>query len=97
MILGLDISTSIVGVAVLDDRDLILSDHWDISKLNSLFEKAEVIGSELWQLRNNYNIEHHLNTPWSETRARLPLNTVEPLVCKFIRLGLRPSSRCQLL
>jgi hypothetical protein len=58
MILGLDISTSVVGVAVLDERKLILSAHWDISKADTLFSKAENIGSELWQIRNNYNIEH---------------------------------------
>ena len=53
MILGLDISTAIVGVALIDERELILSDHWDISKANTLFEKAELIGSELWQLRDH--------------------------------------------
>jgi hypothetical protein len=58
MILGLDISTSIVGVAVIDDRKLVLSTHWDLSKLDTLFSKAELVGSELWQIRNNYNIEH---------------------------------------
>jgi len=58
MILGLDISTSVVGVAILDERKLILSHHWDISKEDTLFSKAENIGSELWQIRNNYNIEH---------------------------------------
>tara|TARA_Y100000593_G_scaffold30099_1_gene59684 strand:- start:1840 stop:2409 length:570 start_codon:yes stop_codon:yes gene_type:complete len=57
MILGLDISTAIVGVALIDDRQLILSDHWDISKADNLFQKAELIGSELWQLRD-HDIEH---------------------------------------
>ena len=57
MILGLDISTAIVGVATLEDRQLILSDHWDISKAGTLFEKAELIGAELWQLRD-CGIEH---------------------------------------
>jgi hypothetical protein len=52
MILGLDISTAIVGVALIEDQKLVLSDHWDISKATTLFEKAELIGSELWQLRN---------------------------------------------
>jgi Holliday junction resolvasome RuvABC endonuclease subunit len=57
MILGLDISTTIVGVSVIDsDGNLILSDHWDISKINTLFEKAEVIGSNLWQVKNDYAI-----------------------------------------
>ena len=52
MILGLDISTAIVGVALIDDGDLVLSTHRDISKATTLFEKAELIGSELWQLRD---------------------------------------------
>ena len=57
MILGLDISTTIVGVSVIDpDGNLILSDHWDISKIDTLFEKAEVIGSNLWQVKNDYAI-----------------------------------------
>jgi hypothetical protein len=57
MILGLDISTAIVGVALIDKNQLILSDHWDISKADNLFQKAEIIGSELWQLKSN-GIEH---------------------------------------
>ena len=57
MILGLDISTAVVGVAVIDDGKLVLSTHWDISKADTLFSKAEVIGAELWQIRNDYNIE----------------------------------------
>tara|TARA_B100000131_G_scaffold302145_1_gene325020 strand:+ start:1615 stop:2187 length:573 start_codon:yes stop_codon:yes gene_type:complete len=58
MILGLDISTTIVGVALIHDRELVLSTHWDISKAESLFTKAELIGSELWQLRNEYDVQH---------------------------------------
>ena len=42
----LDISTAIVGVALVEDRVLTLSNHWDISKANSLFEKAE---SQSWE------------------------------------------------
>tara|TARA_R110002126_G_scaffold4922_12_gene25536 strand:+ start:1502 stop:2074 length:573 start_codon:yes stop_codon:yes gene_type:complete len=57
MILGLDISTTIVGVALIDDQNLILSTHWDISKAETIFNKAEQVGSELWQLRNNYSID----------------------------------------
>ena len=36
MILGLDISTAIVGVALIEERELILSEHWDISKTDTL-------------------------------------------------------------
>ena len=45
MILGLDISTAIVGAALLDNRELTLSTHWDISKSQTLFEKA----AEYWK------------------------------------------------
>jgi len=58
MILGLDISTSVVGVAVIDNEQLVVSTHWDISKNETLFNKAEHVGAELWQLRNEYKIEH---------------------------------------
>lgn len=58
MILGLDISTAIVGVAVIHEQQLIHSTHWDISKADTLFEKAELIGAELWQIRNDYNIQN---------------------------------------
>ena len=58
MILGLDISTTIVGVAIIDkDGRLVHSEHWDITKQENLFEKAELVGSYLWQLGAQYNIE----------------------------------------
>tara|TARA_R110000787_G_scaffold27576_1_gene76180 strand:- start:443 stop:1018 length:576 start_codon:yes stop_codon:yes gene_type:complete len=59
MILGLDISTTIVGVALIDaNGNLIVSEHWDITKQDTLFEKAEMIGSLLWALKNEHNISH---------------------------------------
>ena len=59
MILGLDISTTMVGVAVVnpETRELVVVDGWDISKASTLFEKAEIIGAELYTLRSEYNIE----------------------------------------
>ena len=54
MILGLDISTTMVGVALIDQdsRSLLKSEAWDISKCDSLYEKAELIGSCLYELRS---------------------------------------------
>jgi Holliday junction resolvasome RuvABC endonuclease subunit len=58
MILGLDISTTIIGVALINDEGkLIVSDHWDISKKETLFEKAEMVGSLLWELKTEYKIK----------------------------------------
>lgn len=60
MILGLDISTTMVGVALIDQdsRSLLKSEAWDISKCDSLYEKAELIGSCLYELRSDYDINH---------------------------------------
>ena len=59
MILGLDISTTIVGVALIDaNGNLIVSEHWDITKQDTLFEKAEMIGSLLWALKSEHNVDH---------------------------------------
>ena len=64
MILGLDISTTIIGVAVIDDDgNLIKSEHWDISKCEDVFEKAETVGAELWSIRN----EHQISDVFIET------------------------------
>ena len=41
-----------MGGATIDDRQLSLSTHWDISKADTLFKKAEIIGAELWQMRD---------------------------------------------
>ena len=59
MILGLDISTSMIGVAVINPqtRELVKSDGWDLSKCESTFEKAELVGAELYTIRSEYNIE----------------------------------------
>ena len=60
MILGLDISTTMVGVAIIDPttKNLVMSDGWDISKIDTLFEKAEFIGASLYTLRSEYNIKN---------------------------------------
>ena len=59
MILGLDISTTIIGIALIDNQgNLIVSDHWDISKQETLFEKAELVGSLMWELKTNHKIDY---------------------------------------
>ena len=58
MILGLDISTTMVGVAVIDpgSRNLIFCEGWDLSKCDTLFDKAELVGANLYTLRSYFNI-----------------------------------------
>jgi len=60
MLLGLDISTTMVGAALVDPatRKLVYVDSWDISKIESTFEKAETIGANLYGLRSKYQIDN---------------------------------------
>jgi|TARA_R110000823_G_C15952248_1_gene502091 Holliday junction resolvasome RuvABC endonuclease subunit len=60
MILGLDISTSIVGVAIVnpETKELVVSEHIDLTKIDSVFSKAELVGAELWQINNNHAIKN---------------------------------------
>ena len=58
MILGLDISTTMIGVAVIDEEAsrVIHSTGWDLSKIDSVYTKYETVGAELHELRINYDI-----------------------------------------
>jgi hypothetical protein len=49
MILGLDISTSIVGATLLDGDEVVLCEAWNLKKITSVFEKAEFIKDKLEQ------------------------------------------------
>ena len=60
MILGLDISTTMVGVAIIDpdSRTLVYCEGWDISKCDTLFDKAELVGANLYTLRSEFDVEN---------------------------------------
>ncbi len=60
MILGLDISTTMVGAAIIDpsSSSLVRCEGWDISKLNDVYAKAEMVGAELYGLRSEFDIEN---------------------------------------
>ena len=58
MILGLDISTSITGVTILDDQGgIILCDAIDTKKYKSIFQKASVVNQYLLEINKNYSIK----------------------------------------
>lgn len=58
MILGLDISTSITGLAVIDEKGkLVYNDHIDTRKLNNIFSKANTVRSALIDVKQDYQIK----------------------------------------
>ena len=58
MILGLDISTSITGVTVLDEKgDIIHNDAWDLRKYKEFFQKAEIVKNKIWEIEDTFYIK----------------------------------------
>tara|TARA_R100000008_G_scaffold40107_2_gene22977 strand:- start:6244 stop:6780 length:537 start_codon:yes stop_codon:yes gene_type:complete len=58
MILGIDVSTSITGFAVLDcNNDLIDTRSCSLKKYSNIFEKAEAVAKILKEYKNTHNIE----------------------------------------
>ena len=57
MILGLDVSTSITGISVIDrDGEILLSEAWDMRnkrKFPTLFDKAKFIENKIRELKVN--------------------------------------------
>jgi len=58
MILGLDVSTSIMGVCVLKDDKIVHTDYIDMRKIGSFFEKAQKVENALKEIRKNFKIEY---------------------------------------
>ena len=58
-ILGLDISTSNVGIAILDSsKNLIYADVLNLSKDKSLVKKADKVQDKISEISKNYAITH---------------------------------------
>jgi hypothetical protein len=54
--LGLDISTSIVGICIFKDDDFLLMDKIDLTKTKEFFEKASIVKTRITDICNTYNI-----------------------------------------
>ncbi len=58
MILGLDISTSITGVTVLNDNgEVVLCDVWDLRKVKGFFQKVETAKAHLETLKEDHGVK----------------------------------------
>tara|TARA_Y100000592_G_scaffold22093_1_gene34216 strand:+ start:16840 stop:17391 length:552 start_codon:yes stop_codon:yes gene_type:complete len=58
MNLGLDISTSVIGICIFDDANFVLMDKINLSKIKNIFEKARETERVLDNIFKNYNIEN---------------------------------------
>ena len=64
MILGIDVSTSITGFAIVAEGEIVFYDSIDLRKYKNLFEKAERIKEALFNLMDNYQYEREHPPMW---------------------------------
>jgi Holliday junction resolvasome RuvABC endonuclease subunit len=59
MILGIDISTSKIGISIIDyDENLILSELIKMKSSDSLEVRAKIFDKKMIEIRGNYEIKH---------------------------------------
>ena len=58
MILGLDVSTSIIGVCLLKDNEIVKTDYIDLRKTSGLLHKAKVVEDYILRNLKDEKIEH---------------------------------------
>ena len=55
MILGLDISTSVTGVAIVDSENkIVYKTYWDLKKHKDFFDKALFVKDKIYDLRHKF-------------------------------------------
>lgn len=70
IVMGIDASSTMVGVCLMKNGDIIKTDHIDISKIDSLYEKVKVVVD--WMCVNEadlYILEDRMKTFNSRTTA----------------------------
>jgi len=57
IILGLDVSTRIIGYTIMTDEFEVLDcNYWDLSKIDLMIDKAEYVYEQLKEIQNKYDI-----------------------------------------
>tara|TARA_E500000331_G_C17259773_1_gene714700 strand:- start:214 stop:774 length:561 start_codon:yes stop_codon:yes gene_type:complete len=63
MILGLDISTSITGVTIVDRaNEIIYNEAWDTRKFKNIFDKATYVKEQILDLYDKYGLNYYGHT-----------------------------------
>jgi len=68
MVLGVDISTSITGFAVVADGQLVYYDSIDLRKYKDIFDKTAAIKEKLLDLYEMYQLSNDDTPDWGDSR-----------------------------
>jgi len=74
MILGVDISTSITGFAIVAEGEIVFYDSVDLRKYKNVFQKAERIKEAIFEIFDNYQFDReddHWMTVESDANQRI--------------------------
>jgi len=85
MILGIDISTSITGFAVVGDGQLLHYSSIDLRKHKGVFAKAEVIKEYIEDLFENYQLDQETTGGWGGSEHPIESIYIEQPLHMFMR------------
>ena len=85
MILGIDISTSITGFAVVGDGQLLHYSSIDLRKYKNVFAKAEAIREYIADFFENYQLDQENSSGWGESKHPIEKIYIEQPLHMFMR------------
>lgn len=68
MILGVDVSTSITGFAIVADDEIVFYDSIDLRKHKNVFDKTIAIKEKLLDLYEMYQLNNDDNQDWGDSK-----------------------------
>jgi len=85
MILGIDISTSITGFAVVGDGQLLHYSSIDLRKHKGIFKKACVLKEYVEDLFENYQLDQEYSGGWGESKYPIENIYIEQPLHMFMK------------
>ena len=68
MILGVDVSTSITGFAIVADNEIVFYDSIDLRKHKNIFDKTIAIKEKILDLYEMYQLSNDDNPSWGDSK-----------------------------
>ena len=85
MILGIDISTSITGFAIVGDGQLLHYSAVDLRKHEGVFNKANVLKEYIMDIFENYHLDQEVFCGWGESKYPIEQIYIEQPLHMFMK------------
>ena len=84
MILGVDISTSITGFAIVADDEIVFCDSIDLRKYKDIFEKTNAIKEKILDLYEMYQLNNDDSRIWGDSKYPIEQIYIEQSLHMFM-------------